>query len=608
MNEAIVNKSIHMGCNQLEVVHGFEQLDELIWHPKLEKWVLHFSITETEIDESQLPCYTQWYMLIDPLYPRGSISIFPDKENSIDLTYQHQNHNIETENYPWRWGRVCTDWDNTPLELLSDSEELKTADQRISWHVRRLKKWLIAASKNELVKPGDHFELPHLHYSNETDETIVFAEDRQHLEMWSSVKSKSGYLSLKEVKEFPKTLFVSSFLNAKKDAVQSYNWGDIVDKSSDSSLHFGVWLFLRFEPILKPWSYPTTIGELEAVCKHYKIDLWKEIYDLMHIFRKHDRNYILIGFPIPEIVGQENSIIHWIALKLSQLTKKVEKIKGFRRVNDYYFSRDRLNELNPNKKIKYLRTENWGKEAILSRGSLNKKIQQDKVFLLGAGALGSAVGELLSRTGVSHLTICDEDKIKIGNLSRHMLGLGELTQNKATALSRKLINNNLHIRSSSIISSFPELSDEEIEYLEEHDVVIDTTGSDAVIDYLYSFDWTVPKRFVSISLGYGARRMFILLSNKNPFPQKVFYEFLQPWLSLEKSENQGVVFPREGIGCYHPLFPARLDDIWTMAGLAIKELEAWWPNNLGPSIFAVYEQQKLNGLPAGILVKQREEF
>lgn len=77
---------------------------------------------------------------------------------------------------------------------------------------------------------------------------------------------------------------------------------------------------------------------------------------------------------------------------------------------------------------------------------------------------------------------------------------------------------------------------------------------------------------------------------------------------MEKSENQNIIFPREGIGCYHPLFPARLDDIWTMAGLAIRELEAWWPNNLGPSIFAVYEQQQLNGLPAGVVVKQREEF
>lgn len=608
MSEVEVTQSIKIGCNQLEILKGFEQLYELTWNTKLKKWVLHFSITEIEISESQIPNYTQWYMLIDPRYPRGSISIYPDKDNGINLTYQHQNHNIETEDYPWRWGKICTDWNDNSLELLSDSEELQTTDQRMSWHVQRLCQWLIAASKNELANPGDHFELPHLHYLNGNNETITFAEECHHLEMWTSTKSRSGYLSIKEPKEFPNTLFVTNFLNGKKDEVQSYNWGTLINNSSDSRLYIGVWLILRFKPILKPWSYPTTIGELEAVCKDHNLDIWKEIYGLMDIFRKQDRNFILIGFNIPKIIGHENLIMHWIALELSQLTKRTNKIKGFRSENDFYFSRDRLNELNSKKKIKYLRTENWSKEAILSRGSLNKNIQQDKVFLLGAGALGSALGELLSRTGVSHLTICDEDEIKIGNLSRHILGVGELSHNKATALSRKLISNNFHISSSSITNSFPDLSDDEIEYLEEHDVIIDTTGSDAVINYLSSFDWTVPKRFMSISLGFGARRMFILLSNKNPFPQKEFYEFLQPWITLEKSENQNVVFPREGIGCYHPLFPARLDDIWTMAGLAIKEMEAWWPNNLGSSIFAVYEQQQLNGLPAGVLLKQREEF
>lgn len=57
------------------------------------------------------------------------------------------------------------------------------------------------------------------------------------------------------------------------------------------------------------------------------------------------------------------------------------------------------------------------------------------------------------------------------------------------------------------------------------------------------------------------------------------------------------MLPRDGIGCYHPLFPARSDDIWVMAGLAIKEMEPWWLNPFGPNIFAVYEQQQLNGMP-----------
>jgi molybdopterin/thiamine biosynthesis adenylyltransferase len=338
------------------------------------------------------------------------------------------------------------------------------------------------------------------------------------------------------------------------------------------------------------------------------VDLWKEIYDLMYIFRDHDRNFILIGFPIPQLIGQENQVVHWIAIEIPKLSKRVKRAKGFRKLRDYYFQMDRLKELKPSKNLNYLHTENWSKEAILSRGSLDKGIQQDSVFLIGAGALGSAIGELLSRAGISKITICDDDILSIGNLSRHLLSSEDLSQYKADSLSNRINHNNLHIRSAAITSPFPNFSEEEVDQLEQHDVIIDTTGSDAVIEQLNSFDWTLPKRFISVSLGFGAKRMFMLLSNKHPFPHKEFYSLLQPWLILERQENQDIVLPREGIGCYHPLFPARLDDIWSMTGLAIKEMESWWRNPFGPNIFAVYEQQQLNELPAGVILKQREVF
>ncbi|WDQ32153.1 ThiF family adenylyltransferase [Paenibacillus marchantiae] len=604
----ILPEPISFACSHLEVLEGYEQLEDMFWFEKLESWVLHFSIIVPEVNQSSISLSTQWYMLIDPLYPRGSISIYPDKNRSIINTYHHQNENIATEDYPWRWGKICTDWDNGNLDRLSDNEELLDAEHRIYWHVERLKLWIVAASNGSLMKEGDHFELPHISFTRKMTEKIVFAEEYQHLNNWNSVKSRSGLLSLRAIKQFPDIIFVSQLVNNKSEVVQSYDWGKLFDVSSDTEQYYGVWLLLHSHPTLSSWSYPKTIEELDFVCRLQQIDLWKEVYDSMHTFRERDRNFILIGFPIPQIIGQENQVLHWIAIEIPKLSKKVKKVKGFRKVNDYYFLIDRLNELKPSKELRYLPTENWSKEAILSRGSLNKEMQQDSIFLIGAGALGSAIGELLSRTGVSKITICDEDTLKIGNLSRHILGLEYLSSNKAESLSFRINKNNLHIRSSAITSRFPNINEEEVDCLENHDVVIDTTGSDTVINHLNLFDWTLPKRFISISLGFGAKRMFLLLSNKHPFPRKTFFEFLQPWLALEREENKDTVLPREGIGCYHPLFPARLDDIWTMAGLAIKEMEAWWPDSFGSNIFAVYEHQQFNGMPAGVILKQREVF
>ena len=31
--------------------------------------------------------------------------------------------------------------------------------------------------------------------------------------------------------------------------------------------------------------------------------------------------------------------------------------------------------------------------------------------------------------------------------------------------------------------------------------------------------------------------------------------------------------PREGIGCWHPVFPARADDVWLLASAAVKHFE-----------------------------------
>lgn len=609
--DGLVNPSIPenivLGCIQLETVEGYEQLQDLFWFEKLENWVLRFSVNVLGVEGESIPDTTNWYMLIDPLYPRGSISIYPDKHNSITQTYQHMNENKVTEQFPWRLGKICTDWDNGQLELLSDTEELMDVGQRISWHVERLKKWLLAASKNSLVKSGDYFELPHLYYDKEL--IIAFAEEQKHIINWRGVKNKSGFVSLKVVHEYQNILFVSNFFDRKSNVIQTYDWGKLIEASAEPNHHYGVWILLPFQLISQPWTYPKTIKELEDLCNKYHFNIWKEIYSLMHIFREHEENnYVLLGFQIPQLVGEQSVIVHWISFEFSKLIKKVKKITGFRKANDYYFQRDRLNQLHPDRSLRYIRTENWSREAILSRGSLNEKMQHDSIFLIGAGALGSAMGELLSRTGISKIIVCDGDILKIGNLSRHTLGINQLSMKKAEALSTRINNNNVHTWSAFINSAFPNLSEDEVEVLENQDVIIDTTGSDAVIDYLYSFDWTLPKRFISVSLGFGAKRMFIFLSNKHPFPRQSFYNFLKPWIEFEREENKDIILPRDGIGCYHPLFPARSDDVWIMAGLAIKEIEAWWLEPFGPNIFAVYEQQELDGLPAGVLLKQREVF
>ncbi len=58
--------------------------------------------------------------------------------------------------------------------------------------------------------------------------------------------------------------------------------------------------------------------------------------------------------------------------------------------------------------------------------------------------------------------------------------------------------------------------------------------------------------------------------------------------------------PRAGPGCWHPLFPARIDDIWMLAATAIKYLEQITENGLLDSKLVVFEQLFENGEFLGV--------
>ena len=57
------------------------------------------------------------------------------------------------------------------------------------------------------------------------------------------------------------------------------------------------------------------------------------------------------------------------------------------------------------------------------------------------------------------------------------------------------------------------------------------------------------------------------------FPQEEYMQLISPWLKKDLEENKGVELPREGIGCWHPLFPARLDIYSFLLQLLLKRLE-----------------------------------
>jgi len=111
------------------------------------------------------------------------------------------------------------------------------------------------------------------------------------------------------------------------------------------------------------------------------------------------------------------------------------------------------------------------------------------------------------------------------------------------------------------------------ELLEPFNIVLDCTGEDEVLRRLAEAWWSIPRHFLSASLGFNAERLFLFRAQACAFPFEEFVAAVEPWLAAERSKWSAAGETLEGAGCWSPLFPARCDDVWLGAVATVKHLE-----------------------------------
>jgi molybdopterin/thiamine biosynthesis adenylyltransferase len=327
---------------------------------------------------------------------------------------------------------------------------------------------------------------------------------------------------------------------------------------------------------------------------------------LRHL-RDGQQHVMLVGFSMPERIGGPPCLLHWQALLLPVLCQGNQSFPGFRPNREATRYRvDRTQVLAGAAPLEWLASENWASAQLVSRGSLPAAITDRHVLLIGGGALGSAIGELLLRAGVRRFTVVDDETLQAGNLCRHTLTLGDLKSNKAASLAKRLGQVSPHATVDAITSTFPPAAVQDIATATACDIVIDCTAEDAVLRELARFPWGDQKRFVSLSLGYAARRLFCFVAEGATFPDAMFQSAIGPWLERERGEAVGAELPREGVGCWHPIFPARADDVWLMAAAAVKHLEKALAGGPAGTKLTVFEQKFEGGAFVGVQRAQDE--
>ncbi|MDP9310778.1 MAG: ThiF family adenylyltransferase [Chloroflexota bacterium] len=601
----VLSDELRAGRRALEGMPGVQLLEDWIWDTNAKAWVLKVQLSPTFDRRDILPAATAWYLLADLVYPRGKIKFQPANLGGITQTFQHQAYNgSQGQNVPWRSGALCLETSVRMLNRHAYDSEPHTPDERLRWHVERALAWLIAATEDELVRSGDPFELPQFPIVPGDTSTVVFAEGVDTFATWSTIDEPCGLVDLVSIK--PNLYLVQRFRSTSGRVLVEPHWGQAIVANKAPTLR-GMWFRVDNVPVLPPWQAPATWQELRGVLQAQGISIDKLLKSTFRHLRDGKQHVALIGFPVAATVGAAPMQMHWQPLRLPVLSRGNMTHAGFRPNDLGYWVNDRRMLLH-NTAIQWVACENWHGNELSTRGRVSESLRSKTVAIIGIGALGSVVAELLMRTGVHNLVLIDGDIFKAGNLGRHILTLDDLLKPKASALAHRLNRVSPHASVKAVDHHFPPSDPMHISQIQGADIVIDCSANDDLLHDLEAFAWDTPRMFVSYSLGLQAQRLFCFTAQAAMFPRQMFLDAVQPFLLKEWPLYAEQELPREGVGCWHPVFPARFDDIAMMAGHAVKWLEEREALPPAQPSLTVYRQQHEAGLFVGVRQEQVEEL
>jgi molybdopterin/thiamine biosynthesis adenylyltransferase len=583
-----IPETLRQARRELESVAGYRLEQDWTWFSNLQRWALQFKLSLVLPASSPVPSETHWFVTVSKDYPWGNITVYPSKNGGITETFPHQSLNEEgPQTLPYRTGNLCLGIMTQAWQVRNGLSEPYTVSERLRWHVERTIEWIEKASRTELFLPGDPWEVP-------ARETAV---DSWHIGVGSvggtlpkDDADTYGLVELLQPMANSRLLFAERFFGMSDPALRwlreagqvpgfavgQMDWGHQI--SSSPQAVYGVWIKIATPPTLPHWRLPSTWGELRAWYQEHEGDsLDTRIVEFLQSIGKlaNAVSLLLLGYPVPERIGEQPSQIRWESCRL-------ERVSGLRtslgtpdvkplRWDSVYGSRDLMNH---------------------ARGQFDVRMRGVSALLIGAGSLGSTLAELLIRGGLRQLCIVDGETLMLGNLVRHSLELGDVGHPKAAALASRLNASALGAK----VTCVPKMLDGQTlsELLESApDVVIDTTGNDQVLSDLA--DWNRPSLFLSLSLGLHARRIYAFAARGPHFPVDVFHERIQQWLQRDQEDTKALRQPAsEGVGCWSPVFPARIDDVYLLGSATVKWIEETILNPPGEPRLTVFEQENGN--------------
>ncbi|MDO9183436.1 MAG: ThiF family adenylyltransferase [Bacteriovorax sp.] len=565
---AFASRSLKKARRILDDLEETSIVSDLIFLENLNSWHVKFKL-KLILDNNitAFPSETDWHLLIQDQEEYAAIKISPDRLNGLKTTYEHQFFNVETTD-DWTSGYPCLEDFGYSLRQDSFSAQPVIIDERLKWYVERLIDWCKRASQNALSKDGDNFELP-MFYLNPTGILVINESVEDFSNTWNTNKEMFGSALLNfSMNKF----FLINILNIKGEFIRNcVEPKRLVPMTNEVALEVpGVWIKLNKVPVYENWSVVKTWKELNKISSDEGINLSLLIDKIYPSLKKSLPIPFLVAFPISKLKGGEKALMHIQAFVLPPpkvLAKTIRK--EFGKQNKVKALMSGLENIT----LDWMTTENWNWKESSGRGQL-KHICNKKVLLVGAGALGGFLAEAFVRGGVSEITIVDNDILRFGNLTRHLLDASSVGKYKSQEVANYLRKININVKVNFFNLSFEDFI--RTESVAGYDLIADASASDSVLNQISKLGKI---NFFSTAIGFKAENLFLIFSQAEEVVLENIYSVFRATIDLEKIKAEKEGFPTEGIGCWHPVFPADISDIMLAASLSLKWLEGMYNKN-----------------------------
>lgn len=555
-----------------ELGQALDGLDRVDVRGSFEKhgaqWALHLEVRLGVASTPFMPTTTSWYFVLTPRGGRFDVAFYPAKVDGISATFAHQDWNGDTwSDRPWRRGKPCLerrttrfhrgDWLGEPTDLV----------ERALWKCRRLLAWVDAAAQGALTQAGDPLELP-ARPGRSSTRTIGFRDAAASVNYWSGA-ANWGFVEFAPIDAAARARLAARFLapDARTVVVPA---PVLLTTRKASSL--GIWIWLPDLPVFQPWQLPETWEQLTRRLISLGVDLADVVrragLRARQQFPKRLPSTLMLGFPLAAQVGSPPSRMHWLATTIEFSGLKAKR-DGFRPNERNHQDWDAATVTGAGA-LTWLKTENWSSDQLRTRGGAPLMPQEKRVLVIGAGALGSHVAASLARMGVRNIGIIEGDELGMGNLTRHALGIGDVGANKAVALAAYCNGIALDGNVTAQASFFPPVDEAAAAYVREFDIIIDCTANDDVLAEIAAFEWGGEKEFVSLSITWKGKGMLAFYASEAQFPAT---DALARFQAAPKPTPDVDDAPIEGMGCWHPVFPASHADVALWAANGVKFIE-----------------------------------